>query len=68
MPATHDTTGYYPARVALRMPVEMQEAVTVAARLALTSPSEYLRRAVLAALRTDGVKLAAGRNEAEASR
>lgn len=68
MPATDHATGYYPARIALRIPAEMQEAVTVAARLALTSPSEYLRRAVLAALRTDGVKLAAGRNEAEASR
>jgi hypothetical protein len=51
--------------MALRVPAEMQEAVTVAARLTLTSPSEYLRRAVLAALRTDGVALAAGRHAAE---
>ena len=48
---------HYPARMALRVPTEMQEAVTVAARLQLTSPSEYLRRAVLAALRTDGVRV-----------
>jgi hypothetical protein len=48
---------YYPARVALRMPAEMQEAVTLAARLQFTSPSEYLRRAVLHALRADGVRL-----------
>ena len=50
---------YYPARMALRVPAEMQEAVSVAARLQLTSPSEYLRRAVLAALKTDGVRLGA---------
>jgi hypothetical protein len=64
MPVTENTTGYYPARIALRIPVEMHEAVNVAARLQLTSPSEYLRRAVLAALRTDGVMSAAGRPEA----
>jgi hypothetical protein len=50
---------YYPARMALRIPAEMQEAVTVAARMQFTSPSEYLRRAVLLALRTDGVRLGA---------
>ena len=62
MPATEATVHrhyYYPARIALRVPAEMQEAVTVAARLQLTSPSEYLRRAVLAALKTDGLRLGA---------
>jgi hypothetical protein len=62
MHTADNTTGFYPARVALRMPAEMQEAVTVAARLQLTTPSEYLRRAVLLALRTDGVMAAAGRH------
>jgi hypothetical protein len=45
--------------MALRVPMEMQEAVTLAARLQFTSPSEYLRRAVLHALRADGVRLGA---------
>ena len=48
---------YYPARMALRVPMEMQEAVTLAARMQFTSPSEYLRRAVLHALKADGVRL-----------
>ena len=55
--ATVARRDYYPARMALRVPAEMQEAVTVAARLQFTSPSEYLRRAVLYALRADGVRL-----------
>ena len=38
MPVTENTTGYYPARMALRVPAEMQEAVTVAARLQFTCP------------------------------
>ncbi len=60
MPTT-EVTGvaqrYYPARIALRIPAAMQEAVTLAARLQFTSPSEYLRRAVLHTLRADGVRL-----------
>jgi hypothetical protein len=61
MHTAENTTGFYPARVILRMPAEMREAITAAARLQLTTPSEYLRRAVLLALRTDGVMHAAGR-------
>jgi hypothetical protein len=57
---------HYPARMVLRLPTEMQQAVSVAAQLSYTTPSEYLRRAVLAALRTDGVALAAGKPEAHA--
>ncbi len=59
MPTAENTTGYYPARLALRVPVEMQAALLIAAKMQLTSPSEYLRRAVLLALRTDGVRLGA---------
>jgi hypothetical protein len=47
----------FPEAVRVRVPRGFPAAVEMAARLQLTSPSEYLRRAVLHALRADGVHL-----------
>jgi hypothetical protein len=47
----------YPARLSLRVPHEIPAAVEEVARIHFTSPSEYIRRAVIAALRADGVSI-----------
>jgi hypothetical protein len=46
-----------PARMTLRVPRGLPEAIEAAARRQLTSPTEYARRALVAALRSDGVRL-----------
>ena len=51
--------GYYPARLTLRVPQGLPQAIDAAARRGLTSPSEYIRRAVVNALKADGVHLGA---------
>jgi predicted HicB family RNase H-like nuclease len=47
----------FPRKLSLRVPPELPAAVEVAARAQFTSPAEYLRRAVLQALRADGIDL-----------
>jgi hypothetical protein len=49
--------GYYPARLTLRVPEGLPQAIEAAARSQLTSPSEYVRRAVLSALKGDGIQV-----------
>jgi hypothetical protein len=56
---TGSVGGYYSARLTLRVPHGVPQAIEAAARRVLTSPSEYVRRAVLNALKADGVHLAA---------
>jgi hypothetical protein len=51
------STSRFPDAIRCRVPRGMPQAVEAAARAQLTAPSEYIRRAVLAALRTDGVHL-----------
>ena len=53
------TGGYYPARLTLRVPQGLPQAIDAAARRGLTSPSEYVRRAVVNALKADGVHMGA---------
>jgi hypothetical protein len=47
----------YPRKLSLRVPPQLPAAVEAAARRQFTSPAEYLRRAVLQALRADGIDL-----------
>jgi hypothetical protein len=47
----------YPARLTLRAPIGLPQAIEAAARSQMTSPSEYVRRALLRALNADGVHL-----------
>jgi hypothetical protein len=47
----------FPDRLAIRVPAGLPAAVEAAARYRLTSPSEWARRALLAALRADGLHL-----------
>ena len=47
----------FPARLVVRSPVGLNAAIAVAARLHLTSSAEWTRRAILQALRADGVRL-----------
>jgi hypothetical protein len=47
----------YPRKLSLRVPRELPAAVEIAARANLTSPAEYLRQAVVRALKADGVSL-----------
>jgi hypothetical protein len=47
----------YPQIVRARVPAGLPAAIEIAARVQLTSPAEYLRRALLAALEADGVRL-----------
>jgi hypothetical protein len=47
----------YPRKLSLRVPPELPAAIEIAARANLTSPAEYLRRAIVDALRADGVRL-----------
>jgi predicted HicB family RNase H-like nuclease len=47
----------YPRKLSVRVPPELPAAVEIAARAQFTSPAEYLRRAVLQALRADGIDL-----------
>jgi hypothetical protein len=52
----------FPQRLAIRVPAGLPAAVEAAARRQFTSPSEWARRALLDALRSDGVHIgAAGR-------
>jgi hypothetical protein len=55
--ATPSSGRYYPARLTLRVPRGLPQAIDAAARRGLTSPSEYVRRAVLNALKADGLDL-----------
>jgi hypothetical protein len=58
MPATQGTPFHrYPRRMTLRVPVGLPDALEAAARLQLTSPAEYCRRALIRALRADGVRV-----------
>ena len=58
MPATQSTQPHrYPRRVTLRVPVGLPDALEAAARQQLTSPAEYCRRALIQALRADGVRI-----------
>jgi hypothetical protein len=55
-----DTTASvhrYPRKLSLRVPPELPAAIEIAARANLTSPADYLRRVIVHALRTDGVRL-----------
>jgi predicted HicB family RNase H-like nuclease len=47
----------YPRKLSVRVPPELPAAVEIAARAQYTSPAEYLRRAVLQALKADGIDL-----------
>lgn len=47
----------YPERFEILFPVEMPPAIRIAAAAALTSPSQYIRTAVLEQLRRDGINL-----------
>jgi hypothetical protein len=47
----------YPGRMALRVPGELIAAVEEVAGARFTTPSQYVRQAILAALRADGVAL-----------
>jgi hypothetical protein len=64
---TASTGRYYPERFTLRVPAGLPQAIEVAARGQLTSPSEYVRRAVLRALTADGVHIGTGGNIETAS-
>jgi hypothetical protein len=55
---TAETAGRFPDRITLRTPLGLPQAIEAAARRQLTSPSEYVRRALLQALAADGVRLA----------
>jgi hypothetical protein len=55
--ATTAIGRYYPERLTLRVPRGLPHAIEAAARSQLTSPSEYVRRAVLKALNADGIRL-----------
>lgn len=55
----------FPDRLALRAPRGLQQAVEVAADRHHTNPSEWLRQAVLRALRDDGVQLRDGQVEVQ---
>jgi hypothetical protein len=47
----------FPARMCLRAPQGLQEAIEAAARQRHTNPSEWARQALLGALAADGVQL-----------
>jgi hypothetical protein len=47
----------YPQTIRARVPAGLPQAIEIAARAQLTSPAEYCRRALLAALGSDGVNL-----------
>ena len=57
MQATATPIGRYPDRLTLRVPLGLPQAIEAAARRQLTSPPEYVRRALLNALNVDGVRL-----------
>ena len=59
MPATATCIGRYPDRLTLRVPLGLPQAIEAAARRQLTTPPEYVRRALLQALKGDGVHLGA---------
>jgi hypothetical protein len=55
----------YPARVRLRAPAGLPAAIEVAARRRNTSPSNWMRTALLHGLEDQGVRLCDGRVETE---
>jgi hypothetical protein len=55
----------YPGRIGLRLPLGVREALEIAARHELTSPTEYARRAITKALRADGVTIDGGTGKVE---
>jgi hypothetical protein len=50
-------TTNYRSRVIVRIPDAISELLEVTARLLMTSRSDYIRRAVLAQLKKDGIEL-----------
>jgi hypothetical protein len=58
MLASHEaSSGRFPKRLIVRAPVGLHAAIAAAARLNLTSSAEWTRRAILHALRAEGVRL-----------
>ena len=51
------TSRRFPQMIRARVPAGLPAALALAARAQLTSPCEYLRRAVVRALQADGVHL-----------
>jgi hypothetical protein len=49
----------FPSRLTLRTPAGLPEALEAASRHELTSPSEFARRALVAACREQGIELRA---------
>jgi hypothetical protein len=54
---TTDAAVRFPSRIALRVPRGLPDALEAVARQRHTSPSEWMRRAILGALEADGVHL-----------
>jgi hypothetical protein len=54
-------SGRYPQTIHVRVPAGLSEALAMGASVRNTSPAEYCRQAVLAALARDGVQLRDGR-------
>jgi hypothetical protein len=60
MLACHEApSGRFPTRLVVRAPVGFHAAIAAAARMNLTSSAEWTRRAILHALKADGVRLGA---------
>jgi hypothetical protein len=57
--ATHmaEDKSRFPARIEIRAPAEFSNALNVAARREMTTPSSYARRAILTQLRADGITI-----------
>jgi hypothetical protein len=56
---TSAASGRYRDRLTLRVPLGLPQAIEAAATRQLTSPAEYVRRALLGALNADGIRLEA---------
>ena len=56
--ASEAPPGKFPSRLIVRAPMGLNAAIAAAARLNLTSSAEWTRRAILHALKADGVRLA----------
>jgi hypothetical protein len=57
MQPTATSISRYPDRLTLRVPLGLPQAIEAAARRQLTTAPEYVRRALLQALKGDGVRL-----------
>ena len=60
------STHRYPTRISVRVPAAVACALEEAASRELTSPSEYTRRALIRAIKADGVALTARAPKTEA--